>query len=136
MNVKPIQCIVVSEDENYKVSLKRLLQECHPDMEVTLVITLTDALRFLNEAPPFKLLIRKPTISLSRSEIRNCMEVEERNFHLRIIVLQKEHKTLIETLNKNSIQFLKDEKNIFTSLDNKSVLEMLEQNFTKYENRC
>ncbi len=133
MNVKPIQCIVVSEDEDYKVNLKRLLKECYPDMEVTLTITLTDALRFLNEDPPFKLLIRKPTISLSRSEIRNCLKVEERNLYIRIIVLQKKHKTLIETLNNKSIQFLKDEKNIFRGLDNKSVLEMLEQNFPKHK---
>ena len=133
MNAKPIQCIVVSEDENYKVSLKGLLKECYPDMEVILTITLTDALRFLNEDPPFKLLIRKPTFSLSRSEIRNCLKVEERNLYLRLIVLQKNHRTLIEILNNNSIQFLKDEQGMFTNLDNDYVLEMLEQNFPKHE---
>lgn len=129
--VTSIQILVVSEDRAYKKSLKSYLNICFPKVDVVLIEDLIGSLRFLDEKPPFKLLIRKPTKGISIEEINNCMLVEQKDINLRVVVFQNNHKGLIKVLNNNSIKFLKKEKNLFSGMKTKSVLKLLEFGYSK-----
>lgn len=122
-----IQCIVISEDVNYKNNIKQYLNKSTPSINVTLIDTLLDALAFLNEKPPFKLLIRKHNKPLTREEIKNCMPLVHREMNFRIIVLQKEHEDLISALNANSIDYVQKEKGVFKTEKVEEILKNLEK---------
>ena len=124
---EPIQCIICSEDAHYRNSLKLHLEESHLNMEIVLVKDLLGALSYLDESPPFKLLIRKPDKPLGVEDIANCHAVAKRDLNLRILVFQKEHKKLLKELNDDTIHFLQENKGLFSGMKKTSVLNALER---------
>ena len=129
-----MQCIICSEDAHYRNSLKLHLEESHPNMEIVLVKDLLGALSYLDESPPFKLLIRKPDKPLGVEDIANCHTVAKRDLNLRVLVFQKEHKKLLEELNDDTIHFLQENKGLFSGMKKASVLNALERPLSKAPN--
>jgi hypothetical protein len=124
MHQEKIQCIIISEDINYKTKVKAFLNS-HTDTEIILTNTLTEALAYLNEKPPFKLLIRKHNKPLDEEEIENCRNVVQRDMNFRIVIFQKEHKNLIMLLNLSSLRYMQYEKGLFAKMKLKTVLKRL-----------
>ena len=124
MSIDKIQCIIISEDANYKTKAKTFLST-HTNTEIILTNTLTEALAYLNEKPPFKLLIRKHDKPLDEEELENCRRVPERDMNFRIVVFQNEHKDLTMLLNLSSLRFVQYEKELFANMKLKTVLKRL-----------
>lgn len=124
MKNETIQCIIISEDANYKTKVQTFLNT-HTNTEVIVTNTLMEALQYLNEKPPFKLLIRKHNKPLDKEELENCRRVVERDMNFRIIVFQKEHKDLTMLLNLSSLRYMQYEKGLFTNMKLKRVLKGL-----------
>ena len=124
MKNETIQCIIISEDANYKTKVKAFLNT-HTNTEIILTNTLMEALAYLNEKPPFKLLIRKHDNPIDEEEIENCKRVVQRDMNFRILVFQKEHKNLVMLLNLSSIRYAKEELKLFEGLKLKTVLKRL-----------
>ncbi|WP_452600804.1 hypothetical protein [Pontimicrobium sp. MEBiC06410] len=125
MKNETIQCIVISEDANYKTKVEHFLKANGENVTIILTNTLMDALMYLDEKPPFKLLIRKPNKPLEAEDIENCRRVVERDMNFRIVVFQKEHKDLTMLLNLSSLRFLQQEKGLFAKMKLKTVLKQL-----------
>ncbi|WP_452600661.1 hypothetical protein [Pontimicrobium sp. MEBiC06410] len=122
--MEKIQCIIISEDAHYKTKVKTFLNK-YTNTEVILTNTLMDALMYLDEKPPFKLLIRKPNKPLDAEDIENCRRVVERDMNFRIVVFQKEYKDLTMLLNLNSLRCMQQEKGLFAKMKLKTVLKRL-----------
>lgn len=122
-----MQCIICSEDDNYRNNLKLYLEKSHPNMNIVLVKDLLGALSFLDEKPPFKLLIRKPNKPLDLEDIANCYKVAKRDFNLRLVVFQKEYEKLLENLNNDTIQFLQESIGLFKNMKRTSVIKTLKK---------
>jgi hypothetical protein len=125
MKNETIQCIIISEDANYKTKVEHFLKANGENVIIILTNTLMDALMYLDEKPPFKLLIRKPNKPLDAEDIENCRRVVERDMNFRIVVFQKEHKDLTMLLNLSSLRFLQQEKGLFAKMKLKTVLKQL-----------
>lgn len=124
MHQEKIQCIIISEDANYKTKVQAFLNT-HTNAEIILTNTLMEALAYLNEKPPFKLLIRKHNTPLDEEELENCRRVPERDMNFRIIVFQELHKELVMLLNLSSLRYMQYEKGLFTKMKLKRVLKRL-----------
>lgn len=120
-----IQCIIISEDANYKTRVEHFINTNCENVEIVLTNTLMDALMYLDEKPPFKLLVRKPNNPLDKEDIENCERIPKRNMNIRILVFQNLHKDLIMLLNLSSLRFLQQEKGMFSKLKLKTVLKGL-----------
>ena len=125
MQNETIQCIVISEDANYKTKVERFIKANGENVEIILTNTLTDALMYLDEKPPFKLLIRKHNKPLDEEEIENCSRVPERELNFRILVFQNQHKNVAMLLNLSSLRYMQQEKGLFTHLKLRTVLKRL-----------
>jgi hypothetical protein len=68
MKNETIQCIIISEDANYKTKVEHFLKANGENVTIILTNTLMDALMYLDEKPPFKLLIRKHNKPLDEEE--------------------------------------------------------------------
>ncbi len=97
----------------------------YTNSEVILVNTLIDALAYLSEKPPFKLLIRKPNKPLDKEEIENCSKVVQQGMNFRIVLFQKQYENLAMHLNLSSLRYMQQEKNLFTHLKLNTVLKRL-----------
>ncbi len=124
MSIDKIQCIIISEDAHYKTKVKTFLST-HTNTEIILTNTLTEALAYLNEKPPFKLLIRKHNKPLDEEELENCRRVPERDMNFRIVVFQNEYKELTMLLNLSSLRYMQYEKELFANMKLKTVLKRL-----------
>ena len=96
-------------------------------MNIVLVKDLSGALSFLDEKPPFKLLIRKPDKPLDLEDIANCYKVAKRDLNLRLVVFQKEYEKLLENLNNDTIQFLQESMGLFKNMKRTSVIKTLKK---------
>ncbi len=123
---EPIQCIICSEDAHYRNNLKLHLEQSHPNMEIVLTKDLLGALSYLDEKPPFKLLIRKPDKPLDLEDIANCHTVAKRDLNLRVMVFQKEYRKLLENLNNDTILFLQKNMGLFKNMKRTTALKTLE----------
>ena len=119
-----IQCIIISEDANYKIKVQTFLNK-HTNTEVILTNTLMEALKYLNDKPPFKLLIRKHNKPLDEEELENCRNVVHRDMNFRILVFQNLHKDITMLLNLSSLRYMQYEKGLFANMKLKRVLKRL-----------
>jgi len=124
MPQEKIQCIIISKDVYYKTKVQEFLN-AYTDSEVILVNTLIDALAYLNERPPFKFLIRKPSKPLDKEEIENCSKVVQQGMNFRIVLFQKEYENLAMLLNLSSIRYMQEQELLFSNLKLKTVLKRL-----------
>ncbi|WP_452601131.1 hypothetical protein [Pontimicrobium sp. MEBiC06410] len=121
-----IQCIIISEDANYKTKVEHFINTNCENVEIILTNTLMDALMYLDEKPPFKLLVRKPNKPLDKEDIENCERIPERNMNIRVLVFQNLHKDLIMLLNLSSLHYIQQKKGLFTHLKLRTLLKRLE----------
>lgn len=89
IEIPSLQIIIASEDEYYKQNLESYFNDYYPFVDVFLVKTITEALAYFDDKPPFKFLIRKPSKALNKEDIENCKTTEFRNINLRLIIFQK-----------------------------------------------
>ena len=132
IEVEPLQIIIASKDEHYKQNLERYFNDYYPFVDVFLVNTITEALTYFDDKPPFKFLIRKPLNPLDKEEIDNCKVTEVRDINLRLVLFQQKHKQAIKALNKNTIHYLKKEKHLFKGMHTNAVLAMLKHSGFKH----
>ncbi|WP_452601930.1 hypothetical protein [Pontimicrobium sp. MEBiC06410] len=132
IEIDPLQIIIASEDAQYKKNLECYFNNYYPFVDVFLVKTTTEALAYFNDKPPFKFLIRKPEIPLSKADLKNCKATEIRDVNLRLVVFQNQHKKAVKTINKKTIRYLKQEKHLFIGISTFAVLGMLEHKGLKH----
>ncbi len=128
MQKELIQCIVISEDVNYKKKVKEFLEKNISEVDIKIVDDLYQALAFMNDKPPFKVLIRKHNKPLSTDEIENCSRAISKDVNFRILIFQEKHKDMIMMLNLSSIRYLKEVLNVFKNLKTKAVIKGLSGN--------
>lgn len=132
INITPLQIIIASHDEDYKTNLEYYFNNYYPFAEVFLVNTITEALTYFNDKPPFKFLIRKPQKILDKEEVDNCKTTEFRDINLRLVLFQNKHKKAVKAINKNTIRYLKKEKHLFKGMNTYTVLAMLKHQGIKH----
>lgn len=119
-----IQCIIISEDANYKIKVQTFLNK-YTNTEIILTNTLMETLKYLNDKPLFKLLIRKHNKPLDEEELENCRNVVHRDMNFRILVFQNLHKDITMLLNLSSLRYMQYEKGLFANMKLKIVLKRL-----------
>ena len=132
VTIKPIQIIIASQNQFYKKSLKHYFSKNFPFYDVYLTENLLEALEFFNDKPPFKLLIRKPKKPLNLDDIENHRQLEKKDVNLRAIIIQKKHREQIKQLNRETIKYLKTEKEMFLFTRTYCVLMLFKYGYPVY----
>jgi len=115
--MEPIQIIIISNDELYKKNLKNNLKKYNSNVDIILLQYIGDILPFLDETPPFKLLVLKPDKPITKEKIVSYRTIKKRKFHLRLLIFQQEHKSLVAIANVSTIYYLKNHISFFANMN-------------------
>jgi len=122
--MEPIQIIIISNDETYKSGLKNNLK--HSNIDIYAIDSIADVLPYLDEKPPFKLIIFKPETPFEEDKIIKYSKIKRKEFNLRILVFQQKHKCLVTITNISIMFYLKHNIRHFRNMTAARILEIFE----------
>ena len=122
--MKPIQILIVSNDDHYKNHLKSFLNNRISNIDIVATQTIKGIIPYLKETSLFKLLIFKPEKHLTNDSIENILSLVKYDLNLKILLFQKKMKIRIAISNAGSIYYLKNNIKQFAHINTEEILDI------------
>jgi len=113
--MKPIKVIIISKNATFRNKMLDVFKNYVTSLDIITHNNSMHIFKYLG-TNDFKLVIFKPELSFGLNDINKLGALENRGELMKILLFQKEHKNEVNTLNKETINYLKKNLTIFKTI--------------------